>query len=157
VVARRIQLALNTWDATSVHLQEAVIGREKQSGAPLGHAHEHTALDLQRRKPDGSFVIPLDAHVRLASAKENWGQQFFRRSYSYDNGMTQRTGRLELDAGTLFFSIQRDPRLGFIPMYHRMSQHDALSHFQTHTGSVIAAFPPGSSGPTSFVGEGLFE
>ncbi|MGO9911362.1 MAG: deferrochelatase/peroxidase EfeB, partial [Acidimicrobiales bacterium] len=62
-----------------------------------------------------------------------------------------------LDAGLFFVSYQRNPRLAFIPMFDKLSRHDALRHFTIHTGSAIAAIPPAASAPGDWVGRELLE
>ncbi|MGO9560975.1 MAG: Dyp-type peroxidase, partial [Acidimicrobiales bacterium] len=164
VVTRRIRIALDRWDASALEDQERAIGRSKVTGAPLGRSAEHDSLDLAARNADGTPVMPLDAHVRLASPDDNWGQMMLRRSYSYDDGVDMLAGRHPsqgevpaLDAGLFFVSYQRNPRLAFIPMFDKLSRHDALRHFTIHTGSAIAAIPPAASAPGDWVGRELLE
>src|SRR5436190_848612 len=83
LVARRIRMKLDEWDATSVHDQERVIGRHKQSGAPLGGKHEHDPPNLRAGVSRGDPVIPTDAHIRLSSPDANGGMRLLRRSYNY--------------------------------------------------------------------------
>ncbi|MGO9344238.1 MAG: Dyp-type peroxidase [Acidimicrobiales bacterium] len=162
LVARRIRMSLERWDAESLESQERVIGRHKVSGAPLGMTNESDELDLDAKNADGSPVIPADAHVRVASPQENWGQTLLRRSYSYTGG-TEVTGDdatsplpRALDAGLFFCVYQRNPRLAFIPIFRRLAQIDALSRFTTHTASAIAAIPRAPSGRGAWIGQELF-
>jgi deferrochelatase/peroxidase EfeB len=158
LVVRRVHIALEDWDSRSVSEQEQVIGRHKLSGAPLGAATEFDALDLKATDSAGSPIIAVNAHVRLASPQENRGQMILRRGYAYNDGVTTTGGSPSptYDAGLLFFSYQRDPRTGFIPIFQTLSQNDALSQFTVHTGSVIVAVPPAATGPGHYVGEPLF-
>lgn len=160
LVIRRIRIDLEQWDAERIPTQEQIIGRSKASGAPLGRSGEFDALDLNARDLAGRLVIPLDAHVRLASAEENWGATLLRRSYSYTNSLTE-TGASgsapALDAGLLFVSYQRDPRLSFIPLFQKLAGRDALSGFTAHTGSAIAAIPPAAPDPERCIGQDLFD
>ena len=77
---------------------------------------------------------------------------------AYNDGVTTPAGSTAptYDAGLLFFSYQRDPRKGFIPIFQALSQNDALSQFTVHTGSLIVAVPPAAPGPGHYVGEPLF-
>ena len=161
VVVRRIRIKLDQWDAQTLGTQEQIIGRSKSTGAPLGARLADDPLDLHARSTSGELVIAPDAHVRLASASENWGQMLLRRSYAFDDGTMTVTGgdgsvSEVLDAGLFFAAYQQNPRLGFIPIYARLAAHDALRLFTVHTGSAVAAIPPGVAGPGHFVGEGLF-
>ena len=164
LVVRRIRMALERWDAESLGAQERVIGRHKVSGAPLGRSNEFDALDLDARQIDGSPVIPADAHVRVASRQENWGQMLLRRSYSYAGatevpGATAESSQTapSLDAGLFFCAYQRNPRLAFIPIFRRLAEADSLSRFTTHTASAISAVPSAAARRGAWVGQELFE
>jgi deferrochelatase/peroxidase EfeB len=160
LVVRRIRIALERWDAQPVGSQEKVIGRHKVSGAPLGMAKESDELDLDAKSADGSLVIPADAHVRVASPQENWGQTFLRRSYSYTGGaevVDALSSRPEVfDAGLFFCSYQRNPRLAFIPIFRRIAHIDALRRYTAHTASAIAAIPRAPAGRGAWIGQELF-
>jgi deferrochelatase/peroxidase EfeB len=163
LVIRRIRIAIDQWDAQSLRAQEQVIGRYKLSGAPLGRSNEFEPLDLEARNPDGSPVVPLDAHVRLASPADNWGQMLLRRGYSYTNGVDQPDLRDEsrrrstFDAGLLFSAYQRNPRLAFIPIFRKLAESDSLSKYTAHTASAIAAIPPAAANPRRWIGQELFD
>jgi len=157
MVVRRIRVDLDAWDATSIKDQEDVIGRHKSSGAPLGRTRQSDSLDLSARTSDGDPVIPLDAHVRLASAQANWGSMLLRRSFAFDDGLIGQGGSAGLDAGVLFICYQRYPVVGFIPIYRKLASADALSRFTTHTASAIAAVPAAASRHGDWVGRRLFE
>ncbi|MEA2412965.1 MAG: deferrochelatase/peroxidase EfeB [Thermoleophilaceae bacterium] len=143
LVARRIRLNLDDWNATPVHRQERVIGRHKRSGAPLGGHHEYDQADFDAGVTSGDPVIPTDAHIRLASPEANGGKMLLRRSYNYEGGL-------------LFLAYQRNPRQ-FIGIQRRLGQHDdALSSFIVHEGSALFAMPPAPGPkPDGFIGDGL--
>jgi deferrochelatase/peroxidase EfeB len=148
MVVRRIEIRLGSWDAHSLHDQEAAVGRHKLSGVPLGGHHEHDPINLGAQR-HGSLVIPFDAHVRLASQGYNGGQRILRRGYSYVDGVDGHSAA----GGQLFICYQRDPQSQFIPIQRRLSR-DALNKFTTHVGSAIFACPPGARAG-GYVGEGL--
>jgi deferrochelatase/peroxidase EfeB len=148
LVARRIRLLLEAWDALPVETQERIIGRHKVTGAPLGEEREY---DLRRLDDE---TIPRDAHVRVASPPSNDGVRLLRRSYNYFDGVDPDTG--ELDAGTIFLCYQRDPRRQYVPVQRRLAESDALSAHVVHTGSAIFAIPPAAR-LTGYIGEGMFE
>ena len=165
LVVRRIRMELEHWDAQSLVTQERTIGRHKTSGAPLGKSSEFDAFDLAAKDEHDRFVIPLDAHIRLASPATNWGAMMLRRSYAYDDGVTATSSGWPsgddaspaFDAGLLFACYQRNPLLGFIGIYRGLANHDALREFTTHTGSAVVALPPAAAGPGEWVGQRLFE
>jgi len=152
LIARRIQILFDVWDATSLEGQERVIGREKLSGAALGAKNEYDPVDLAAMA-SGSPTIPSDAHIRLASPHYNDGQRILRRGYSYSEPPEPGSG--QIDAGLFFICFQRDPRRQFIPIQRRLAASDALNHHTLHTASAIFACPPGCQ-PGGFIGEGLF-
>jgi deferrochelatase/peroxidase EfeB len=150
LVARRIKILFDVWDATSLEEQQRVIGRYKLSGAPLGGHHEYDPIDLQAES-GGEPVIPRDAHIRLASPSSNGGERILRRGYSFCEAPELGSGSIE--AGLFFIAFQRDPGQ-FITIQRRLAGHDALNRHTLHTSSAVFACPPGSS-PGAFVGEQL--
>jgi deferrochelatase/peroxidase EfeB len=153
---------LDQWDSTSVASQERIIGRYKRSGAPLGRTAEFDALDLSAKDADGDPVVPLDAHVRIASPQENWNNAMLRRGYGYNDdalvaGPASAHETSTFDAGLLFVAYQQNPRQVFIPIYAELAARDALRRFTVHTGSAVAALPPGARHPGSWIGEQLFD
>jgi deferrochelatase/peroxidase EfeB len=150
MVTRRIRMLLEVWDRASLQDQERTIGRHKYSGAPLGGGEEFEPLPLDQQK-NGRPVIPLDAHVRLASAKENGGARILRRGYSFTDGVDESLG--ELEAGLFFISFQRHPEQ-FVAIQRRLGSLDALNEYIKHVGSAVFAVPPGAP-PGGYVGEAL--
>jgi deferrochelatase/peroxidase EfeB len=73
LVARRIAILFDVWDSTSLAGQERTIGRQKLSGAPLGARGEYDPVDLSAVATDGEPTIPSNAHIRLASPRNNGG------------------------------------------------------------------------------------
>ncbi len=153
LVARRIRIIFDVWDATTLEGQQRVIGRDKLTGAPLGERSEYDPVDLNAMS-NGEQVIPANAHIRLANPANNDGQRILRRGYSYSEGVEPESG--EIDAGLFFIAFQRSPRRQFIPLQRRLAASDALNHHTLHTSSAIFAISPGVTSPGGFVGEGLF-
>ena len=152
LVARRIRIHLEEWDRSTLGEQERTIGRTKSTGAPLGGQHEYDPVDLAALAADGTFVVPYDAHIRVASADTNHGAAILRRGYSFADGVDPTSG--ELDAGLFFICFQKDPASQFVPVQQRLALQDALTRFVLHTGSGIFACPPGVS-PGKSWGQGL--
>jgi deferrochelatase/peroxidase EfeB len=150
MVTRRIRMLLEVWDRASLQDQERTIGRHKYSGAPLGGSEEFEPLPLEAQR-NGHPVIPVDAHVRLASAKENDGARILRRGYSFTDGVDESLG--ELEAGLFFISFQRHPEQ-FAAIQQRLGSLDALNEYIKHVGSALFAVPPGAA-PGGYVGEQL--
>ncbi|HET7121487.1 MAG TPA: iron uptake transporter deferrochelatase/peroxidase subunit [Solirubrobacterales bacterium] len=149
LVSRRIRMLLEVWDRAPLGDQEQTIGRHKYSGAPLGGADEFEPLPLEEQR-DGRPLIPVDSHVRLASATENDGARLLRRGYSFTDGVDESLG--ELEAGLFFICFQRDPEKQFVAIQRRLGSIDALNEYIKHVGSAVFAVPPGAR-PGGYVGE----
>jgi deferrochelatase/peroxidase EfeB len=162
LVARRIRIVLEHWDQMKVGFQEQVFGRQKISGAPLGGTLEFDKANLDAVDADGNYIIPENAHMRLATAATNDGAQILRRAYSYNDGVSIVAERwppwrqgMEYDAGLLFMCYQRDPRTGFIKIFDKMSKFDMMNQFTTHVGGGLFACPGGAK-EGEFIGQKLF-
>jgi deferrochelatase/peroxidase EfeB len=118
LVVRDIEV-MPTWSALARDEQERVIGRRKDSGAPLHGRRPYELPDLER--------LPEDAHIRQASPRTS-GVTILRRGYDTDTGL-------------LLLAFMSDPRRQFVPLQRRLSAHDAL-HVHTRTrGSAVFAVP----------------
>jgi deferrochelatase/peroxidase EfeB len=159
LTARRIQIVFSGWDDRGVREQERAIGRYKRSGAPLGAHREHDPVNLTATDSRGDPVIPIDAHVRVASQRDNnGGERILRRGYAFSIGATAGGldgGGHQLGAGLFFIAFTRDPTRQLIPLLRRVTTHDALTTFTVHTASAMFAVPGGVE-RGSFVGEQLF-
>ncbi|HMJ72971.1 MAG TPA: iron uptake transporter deferrochelatase/peroxidase subunit [Solirubrobacterales bacterium] len=151
LVSRRIRMLLEVWDRSALEDQEQAIGRHKYSGAALGESDESDPLDLEAES-GGKPTIPVDAHVRLASASMNGGVRILRRGYSFTDGVDESLG--ELEAGLFFLCFQRDPQRQFVPIQRRLGSNDALNEYIKHVGSAVFAIPPGAR-QGGYVGETL--
>jgi deferrochelatase/peroxidase EfeB len=154
LVARRIAMAIESWDTDFLADQQHVFGRFKASGAPLTGHHEFDPVNLGAKQRNGQPVIPLNAHIRLAAPSSNGGMKILRRGYSYTDGIDPATGLL--DAGLFFIAYQQDPRKQFIPIQTRLGAHDGLNEYIKHTGGGIFAVPPGVSEAGDWFGKSLF-
>lgn len=153
LVFRRIRMLLDAWDALERAAQEAVIGRSKDTGAPLSGGGEFTPADYAKQNPDGSLAIPAEAHIRQANPQANQGATILRRPFNYYNG-TLSDG--SPNAGLMFLVYQADPAAGFIPIQQRLAEADTLSTFIRHEASALFALPPGCP-PGGYLGQDLLE
>jgi deferrochelatase/peroxidase EfeB len=147
LVVRRIRMLLDDWDAVPTAAKERVIGRRRDTGAPLTGGGERTAADFGATAADGSLVIPADAHMRLAAPAANEGAALLRRGFSYVDGA---------ESGLLFLAWQADPRRGFIPVQQRLVRSDALRTYIRHETSALFVMP-GGVGPGGYLGQDLLE
>jgi len=157
VVVRRIRFALEHWDQMPQAYQESALGEMKHHGVPGDKnptnvkSSSDNVVTEDNTPPHLTIVIPgRDAMLR--------------RSYSYNDGVNFTTERwppwrqgLEYDAGMFFVCFQRDPRTGFIAVFHELASHDSrLNQFWTHVGGGLFAVPPGAK-QGEYIGQGLFE
>lgn len=155
LVARRIRMEIEAWDRDYLGDQQNVFGRRKDSGAPLTGNDEFDAPDLHAKDGSGNYVIPVNAHIRLASRATNNGIQILRRGYSYTDGIDLETGNL--DAGLFFICYQKNPHEQFVPLQRRLGSMDALNEYIKHTGGGLFACPPGVRDRNDYWGRALFE
>jgi deferrochelatase/peroxidase EfeB len=152
-VTRKIRMLVESWDRTSLREQEAIVGRAKGSGAPLGRAAEFDEIDLAAAGPDGTPAVPATSHVRLAHPDLNNGARLLRRGYNFVDG-SDGLGRL--NAGLFFIAYQRDPRTAFVPVQANLARRDDLNEYIRHVSSGLFACPPGVAGPGDYWGRTLF-
>src|SRR3954447_2930360 len=152
LVARRINMTIESWDRTSLREQERLVGRDRAQGAPMSGGSEFTKPDFAVLGSDGKPLIDTSAHVRLAHPSQNDGVQMLRRGYNFTDG-NDALGRL--DAGLFFIAYVRDPDKQYIPMQTRLSRDDALMEYLQHRGSALFAVPAGVR-HSEYVGQALF-
>jgi len=140
LVCRRIRMLLDEWEQLPIDTQQRVIGRRKDTGAPLSGGSERTPLDLTALDATGQLAIPTTAHARLAHPSSNHGAAMLRRGFSYDDGY-DRSGRP--DTGLFFQAFQADPRTGFVPVQQTLAAADTLRAFLRHESSALFAVLPG--------------
>jgi deferrochelatase/peroxidase EfeB len=155
LVSRRIRMSLESWDADYLADQQRVFGRFKDTGAPLTGHQEFDAVNLTAKTASGTPVIPLDAHIRLASHATNDGIRILRRGYSFTDGIDPRTG--QFDAGLFFIAFQKNAHTQFVPLQTRLGTNDALNEYITHTSSALFAVPPGLHAVGDWFGRRLFQ
>ena len=142
MAVRRIQMFLETWDRTNLQEQEKTFGRYKESGAPFGKKDEFDEVDLA--------LLPVDSHVRLA---KEVNKPIYRRSYSYSDGIVDKTG--QFDTGLLFLAFQKNPD-SFVKVQTNLGAQDKMNEYVTHIGSgLFACFAGVKKG--EYLGQKLFE
>jgi deferrochelatase/peroxidase EfeB len=151
-VVRAIRMHVEFWDRVGLSEQQNMIGRTRDSGAPLGGSYEFEdpRFDLD---PKGTR-IPLDAHIRLANPRTaaSAEQRILRRGYNYHRGFDQAG---QLDQGLLFVAFNQDIERQFATIQRRLSEEPMMDYITPVGGGYFFA-PPGSRGATDWVGSGLF-
>ena len=151
-VVRIIRNRVEFWDRTALKTQELIIGRTKESGAPLDGSKE-TDLPHFDQDPDGALT-PLTAHIRLANPRlpETEKSRILRRGYNYSNGFTPDG---QLDQGLLFVCFQRSLDDGFVAVQTRLNG-ETLEEYIRPVGGGFFFVPPGRSESGEMFAAGLF-
>jgi deferrochelatase/peroxidase EfeB len=148
---RIIRMFVEFWDRTQLVEQEALIGRSKLSGAPLGMQGEFDDPDYPE-DPDGKR-IKLDAHIRLANPRtpETEENRILRRGFNYSRGFD---GAGRLDQGLAFIAYQRSLQKGFLTVQDRL-KGEPLEEYIMPVGGGFFFSLPGVTGPDRFLGDQL--
>jgi deferrochelatase/peroxidase EfeB len=151
-VVRIIRMHVEFWDRVGLREQENMIGRRRDTGAPLGGTDEHQdpRLDLD---PKGDR-IPLDAHMRLANPRtpRTDDQRILRRGFSYSRGFDAAG---QLDQGLVFVAFNQDIERQFAKIQARLAG-EPMTDYITPVGGGYFFVPHGAAGPGDFVGSGAF-
>ncbi|WP_006244626.1 Dyp-type peroxidase [Mycolicibacterium tusciae] len=148
---RIIRMFVEFWDRTQLVEQEALIGRAKLSGAPLGLTGEFTDPDYPS-DPHGKR-IKLDAHIRLANPRtpETDENRILRRGFNYSRGFD---GAGRLDQGLAFVAYQRSLEKGFLTVQRRLTG-EPLEEYILPVGGGFFFTLPGVTGADRFLGDQL--
>jgi deferrochelatase/peroxidase EfeB len=148
---RIIRMFVEFWDRTQLAEQEAIIGRHKLSGAPLGMQGEFDDPRLAD-DPDGARIA-LSSHIRLANPRtpETADNLILRRGFSFARGFD---GAGRLDQGLAFVSYQRSLERGFLAVQNRLSGEPLEEYILPVGGGFFFALP-GVPGPDRFLGDAL--
>lgn len=151
MAVRLIRMFVERWDRAPLAEQEAIIGRSKRTGAPLGGHREEDQPDFAA-DPDGTGIA-LDAHIRLANPRTPGSDRhlIFRRGYSFARGFD---GAGLLDQGLLFVAFQRDIDAGFMTVQSRLAYEPLMEYIQPQGGGFFFVLP-GVVTPDGFLGESL--
>lgn len=151
-VVRLIRMHVEFWDRVGLREQENMIGRTRDTGAPLGGDDEFQDprydLDPKGRR------IPLDAHIRLANPRTQAteDQRFLRRPYNYHRGFDSAGA---LDQGMLFMAYNQDPARQFATVQNRLAG-EPMTDYVTHVGGGYFYAPRGTGGKAGWIGQDLF-
>jgi deferrochelatase/peroxidase EfeB len=151
-VVRVIRFATALWDAEPLARQEAVFGRRKADGVPLGGRREDEVFDYTS-DPDGRFV-PLDAHIRRANPRTSASvdSRMLRRGYSFGRGVDAAGQR---DEGLIFICFQQDLERSFATVQRRLAGEALSKYILPVGGGYFFALPGVSAAAGDYLGRTL--
>ena len=150
-VIRQIRMLIEFWDRIGITEQENLIGRRRDSGAPMDGNHEMDTPDFAS-DPTGE-ATPLTSHMRLANPRTaaSDASRIFRRPYNYDRGMDE-VG--DLDMGLLFISYQTSIQRQFEAVQKRLAGEPLVDYIQPRGGGYFFVLP-GVRNANDFLGNSL--
>ncbi|HUO73028.1 MAG TPA: iron uptake transporter deferrochelatase/peroxidase subunit [Solirubrobacteraceae bacterium] len=151
-IVRIIRMHVEFWDRVGLREQQNMIGRVRDTGAPLGGTDEFEdpRYDLD---PHGTRV-PLDAHIRLANPRTSAtaDQRILRRGFNYHRGFDAAG---QLDQGLVFIAFNQSPNRQFVQIQQRLNA-EPMTDYVTPIGGGYFFVPPAANTDSDFVGSGLF-
>ncbi|HEY6888660.1 MAG TPA: Dyp-type peroxidase [Solirubrobacter sp.] len=147
-VVRVIRMHVEFWDRVGLREQETMIGRARDTGAPLGGTTEFQDPKLAE-DPKGERIA-MDAHIRLAH--DAGDGRIVRRGFNYHRGFDAAG---QLDQGLIFVAFNQDIERQFATLQRKLAG-EPMTDYITPVGGGYFYAPQGASRPGDWVGSRLF-
>lgn len=140
MAVRLIRNLVERWDRTPLAEQERIMGRFKQTGAPLDNAGASEFVPPDYAADAGGSLTAVDSHIRLANPRDaaTAASIILRRPFNYVNGVLKNG---QLDQGLLFIAWQADLEQGFIAVQRRLDGEPLEEYIKPVGGGYFFALP----------------
>tara|TARA_Y100001934_G_scaffold184374_1_gene217830 strand:+ start:44 stop:460 length:417 start_codon:yes stop_codon:yes gene_type:complete len=118
------------WDRTRLNEQEELIGRSRDSGAPLG----------MKKETDEPRFTSFESHIARANPRTSGSEEnlMLRNGFNYADGLD---GNDQMDQGLVFLSYQRSLEKGFITVQRRLDGEALEEYIRPLGGGFFFVLP----------------
>ncbi|MEZ5161888.1 MAG: Dyp-type peroxidase [Marmoricola sp.] len=153
LVARRINMHIETWDRSSAREQENIVGRHRPLKVRRCQVARSSRTEPDFRTEGPQWADHSGFHTCAWLTQTSTTAPRCCAAVNFTGRQQFSLGRL--DAGLFFIAFVRDPDTHYIPMQTTLSAQDSMMEYLQHTGSGLFAVPPGVK-KGEYVGQSLF-